>query len=248
MNLTRNRWLLFGLFVGLFVLAEGAMASNKRIMTINAAKVVSERALAETVYGLKVRGSETVENLIATSYIGTAESKTEAQIVGITFEDAVYDEKQDIAKVTASITLKSITNINGDTVDLQGKVFRRVGFATSTPALSGPLKALRAAEIDAYIQLAKALVGYTLESRTTIENYILTSDVIRTKVMATLFMAQVTEYGWHKNGNAYVKMVLYPADVGDVLGIKLADVSSAIEVEGVGSQTDDFSKAREKTK
>ena len=67
----------------LLVLPNGAWASNKRIMTINAAKVVAERALMETVYGLKVRGNESVENMIATSYMGTAESKTEAQIVGV---------------------------------------------------------------------------------------------------------------------------------------------------------------------
>ena len=74
----------------LLVLPNGAWASNKRIMTINAAKVVAERALMETVYGLKVRGNESVENMIATSYMGTAESKTEAQIVGVVFEEDVF--------------------------------------------------------------------------------------------------------------------------------------------------------------
>lgn len=232
--------------VCLLVLPGAAWAGNKRIMSINAAKVAAERALVESIYGLKVRASESVEDMVAASFQGTAESKTEAQIRGIVFEETVYDEKQDIAKVTASVSLPSINNINGDTINLQGKVFRRVGFATSTQSLAGPLKALRAAEIDAYKQLAKSLVGFTLESQTKVENYILTSDVIRTKLMSTLFMAQMTEYGWHNNGDAYVKMVLNPADVGDVLGQQLANSSGLIEVEGLGAQTNDFGKGKGK--
>jgi len=248
MNNVRIKQLLSCAVACLLVLPGAAWAGNKRIMSINAAKVAAERALVESIYGLKVRASESVEDMVAASFQGTAESKTEAQIRGIVFEETVYDEKQDIAKVTASVGLPSITNINGDTIDLQGKVFRRVGFATSTPSLAGPLKALRAAEIDAYKQLAKSLVGFTLESQTKVENYILTSDVIRTKLMSTLFMAQMTEYGWHSNGDAYVKMSLNPADVGDVIGQQLANASGVIEVEGLGAQADDFSKAKGKRK
>lgn len=248
MNNVRIKQLLSFAVMCLLVLPGAAWAGNKRIMSINAAKVVAERALVESIYGLKIRASESVEDMVAASFQGTAESKTEAQIRGIVFEETVYDEKQDIAKVTASVSLPSITNINGDTIDLQGKVFRRVGFATSTPSLAGPLKALRAAEIDAYKQLAKSLVGFTLESQTKVENYILTSDVIRTKLMSTLFMAQMTEYGWHDGGDAYVKMSLSPADVGDVIGQQLANASGLIEVEGLGAQADDFSKSKGKRK
>lgn len=234
------------LVICLLVSPGVTFAGNKRIMSINAAKVVAERALVESIYGLKIRASESVEDMVAANFQGSAETKTQAQLRGVIFEETVYDEAQDLAKVTASVSLPSITNINGETVDLQGKVFRRVGFATSTPSLSGAIKALRAAEIDAYKQLAKTLVGFTLESETKVENYILTSDVIRTKVMSTLFMAQVTEYGWHNSGDAYVKMTLNPSDVGDVLGQQLANATGVIEVEGLGAQEDDFSKSKKK--
>jgi hypothetical protein len=56
----------------------------------------------------------------------------------------------------------------------------------------------------------------------------------------------MTEYGWHNNGDAYVKMVLNPADVGDVLGQQLANSSGLIEVEGLGAQTNDFGKGKGK--
>jgi hypothetical protein len=217
-------------------------------MSINAAKVIAERALVESVYGLKIRTTESVQNLIASSFQGTSETKTEAQIKGITFDEVTYDEKKDVAKVTASVSLPSITNINGEAIDLKGKVFRRVAFATSTPKVAGPLKALRAAEIDAYKQLAKQIVGFTLESRTKVENYMLKSDVIKTKVMATLFLAEVSEYGWHKNGDAYVKMSLSLKDFADIIGEGVVGGGSAIVVEGNGAQVDDFAGKKKKKK
>ncbi len=244
----RHIFKLTSIFLIFLMFPSVCLAGNKRIMSIGAAKVIAERALVESIYGLKLRTTESVQDMIASSFVGTSETKTEATIRGITFDEVVYDAKKDIAKVTASVNLPNITNINGETIDLKGKVFRRVGFATSTPAAAGPLKALRAAEIDAYKQLVKQLVGFTLESHTKVENYMLKSDVIKTKVMATLFLAEVTEYGWHENGDAYVKMSLSVADFGDIIGQGVTGGASAVNVEGNGAQVDDFAKARKKRK
>lgn len=236
--------LLMTVLITVVSLASICQAGNKRMMSVNAAKVIAERALTESVYGLKLRASESVENMISASYVGSTETKTQAMIKGINIEETVYDAAKDIAKVTATISLPNITNINGETIDLKGKVFRRIGFGTSTPSAAGPLKALRAAEIDAYKQLVKQLVGFTLESQTKIENFMLTSDVAKTKVLATLFLAEVTEYGWHENGDAYVKMTLNLTDFADILGQGVAGGATAIKVEGMGAQVDDFAEAK----
>lgn len=232
----------------LLVMPVNTMAAgNKRIMSINAAKVLAERSLLESVYGLKVRANESVEDMVAASFVGTAESKTQGQLKGVNYEEIVYDAAKDIAKVTATVSLPSITNINGETIDLKGKVFRRIAVATSTPSAAGPLKALRAAEIDAYKQLAKNIVGFTLESQSKVENYILTSDVVKTKVMASIFMAEVTEYGWHDNGDAYVKMILNLADFSNLVGQGVAGDTTILKVEGQGAQKDDFSEVKKVT-
>ena len=230
----------------LLLVATPAMAGNKRIMSVKAAKVMAERALVESVYGLKLRAEERVEDMVAASFIGNTESKTAAQIKGIVFEEVIYDAKQDIAQVTASVKMPSITNIDGQTVNLGNKVFRRVGFATSTPKEAGPLKALRAAELDAYKELIKQLVGFELESHTTVENFMLTSDVVKTKVMATLFMAELTEYGWTPEGDAYVKMQLNLKEASEVLGQNIITDREIIDVEGQGAQVDDFTAANGK--
>jgi len=221
-------------------------AGNKEHMTINAAKVLAERSLLESVYGLKVRATESVENMIATSFVGSTETKTEGLLQGVMYEEIVYDAEKDVAKVIATVKLQKIKNINGETINLKGKTFRRVAFATSTPEQAEPLKALRAAEIDAYKQLAKQLIGFTLESKTKVENYMLTSDMIKTKLLATLILAEVKEYGWRSNGDAYVKMTLNLKDFKDIIGQGVSGGARVVSVEGVGAQVDDFSEAKKK--
>lgn len=234
---------IFGLTI--LALLSPAWAGNKKIMTTRAAKVLAERAIVESIYGLKVRSTEEVVDMVAANFVGKTESKTKATIKGIKIEEVVYDGGKDIAKATASITLDSFTNIDGQDMNLGGKTFRRVAFATSTPSQAGPIRALRAAELDAYKQLAKRVVGFTLESQTTVENYLLTSDLVKSKVLATMYMSEVSDYGWDAQGDAYVKMILNVQEVGAILGLAVVGEEAVIEVEGQGAQVDDFQAAQQ---
>lgn len=242
-----SRFIVF-LFVTIFMVSLPGIAGNKKIMSVRAAKVLAERALVESVYGFKIRSTETVENMIASNFEGKTETKTRAEIKGIKIEDVAYDASKDIARATASITLHKFTNIDGVEMDFQGRTFKRVAFATSTPAMAGPVKALRAAELDAYKQLAKRIVGFTLESHTTVENYMLKSDLVKSKVLATVYLARVSDYGWDESGDAYIKMVIDTKEVSDVLGEKIMDPDEVIEVEGNGAQVDDFTQAQTQVK
>ncbi len=229
--------------IAILILAPAAMAGNKKIMTIRAAKIVAERAIVESIYGLKIRSSESVENMIASGFEGKTDTKTQAEIRGIRIDEMSYDAEKDIAQAVASITLNEFTNIDGQQINFNGKSFTRVGFATSTPAMAVPLGALRAAEIDAYKQLAKRIVGFTLESQTTVENYILTSDIVKSKVLATIYLARLADYGWDDQGDAFVKMQIDTNEVSEILGQQILDVDPVIEVEGLGAQSDDYSQA-----
>ncbi|MEN8136695.1 MAG: hypothetical protein ABFS18_14360 [Thermodesulfobacteriota bacterium] len=221
-----------------------AMAGNKKIMTIRAAKIIAERAIVESIYGLKIKSSESVENMIASGFEGKTDTKTQATIRGIKISEMAYDSEKDIAKATATIILNEFTNIDGQEINFNGKSFTRVGFATSTPAMAIPLGALRAAEIDAYKQLAKRIVGFTLESQTTVENYILTSDIVKSKVLATIYLARLIDYGWDDQGDAFVKMQIDTNEVSEIIGQQIMDVDPVIEVEGLGAQSDDYSQAK----
>ncbi|MFO7605938.1 MAG: hypothetical protein R6W72_06545 [Desulfurivibrionaceae bacterium] len=229
--------------IAMLIFSPAAMAGNKKIMTIRAAKIVAERAIVESIYGLKIRSSESVENMIASGFEGKTDTKTQAEIRGIRIDEMSYDAEKDIAKAVASITLNEFTNIDGQQINFNGKSFTRVGFATSTPGMAVPLGALRAAEIDAYKQLAKRIVGFTLESQTTVENYILTSDIVKSKVLATIYLARLADYGWDDQGDAFVKMQIDTNEVSEILGQQILDVDPVIEVEGLGAQSDDYSQA-----
>ena len=133
----KTKWIVAAICV-LALTASPALAGNKKIMSTRAAKVIAERAIVESIYGLKIRASESVENMVAAQFEGKTESKTSAMLKGVKIEEIVYDPEKDIAKATASVSLPSIENIDGQVINLNNKVFRRVGFATSTPSQAGP--------------------------------------------------------------------------------------------------------------
>ena len=62
------------------LLTPEAWTGNKKIMTTRASKVLAERALVESIYGLKVRASEEVQDMIAANFTGKTETKTSARI------------------------------------------------------------------------------------------------------------------------------------------------------------------------
>jgi hypothetical protein len=98
--MNRTIKIILAVAVVMSFMASYGWAGNKRIMSTRAAKVMAERALVESVYGLKVRSTEEVQDMVAASFIGKTESKTSARIKGIKFEEVVYDSEKDIAKVT----------------------------------------------------------------------------------------------------------------------------------------------------
>ncbi|MBK5931656.1 hypothetical protein [Halochromatium salexigens] len=238
----KKKWVLLVALAATFVMVSvQGVAGNKKLMTINAAKVIAERAVVESVVGLKVRSRESVEDLIAQEV--RVDAKTAAAIKGIEYTDIVYDPDKDIARVEASIKLGRVSNIVGKNIDFGGQTIKRFGFATSTPAMAGPLQALRAAELDAYKQLAKQIVGFEIDSNTSVRDYLLESDDVRARMMAAIYGAQLVDQRWDEDGNAYVKMRLRFGEVEDVLNQKLNYDDEMIEVEGVGAQVDDFSEA-----
>lgn len=241
--LKKSMSVLLGVAIALS--ATSVMAGSKKLMTVNAAKVVAERAIAESVVGLKIRAQDTVENLVAMHM--KIESKVFARIKGINYSDIVYDKAKDIAKVTAEIQVNRVQNIVGGDIYYGDLVIQRVGFASSTPSMAKPLQALRAAELDAYKQLAKQIIGFKIGSKSTVENYILQSDSIKAKVLAAIWGAELTGYRWDEDGDAYVTLKLKTGIVRDVMGQNIDYAGEVIEVEGVGAQKDDFSDAPQAT-
>lgn len=219
--------------------------SRKKLNSINCAKILAERNIVETVYGIKLKYYEQVDNFIDGTFQGTTETKTgKRKIVGIEFDEIKYDPDKDIAMVTASLKLSRIADLvdkNKFNLDkYPDKVIKRTAFATSTPANASKIAALRAAEIDAYKNLYKKIGGFTLESHTTVENFMLKSDQVKTSVIGALMGAEFMGFNWEGEGEdaiAVVKLRINMKDLSEMLGEKVVDFDREyLEAEGQAAQ------------
>ena len=221
-------------------------AGRKKIMAINMAKVLAERALVETVYGVKIKFNEKVTDIIDAQFEGSTSTKTgPRRINGVKFDEIVYDEERDIAKVTASVKIGSIIDLDEYFQSrFKNKVVRRVAFATTTKSQLPKLQALRAAEIDAYKNLLKQISGFTLESKTTVENFMLKSDEVKTAVLGAIMGAELEDYRWEgKDNDAIVILKVSTKDFEEMLPEQILDMNDEfITAEGFGASVDDLKK------
>jgi len=217
---------------------------QKKLNSVNCARILAQRNIVETVYGVKIRFLEEVTNLSEGSFLGTTETKTgERSIRGIEFIEK-YDPKTDIAQVTAVLKLSRIADIiDKDKFNLDkfpNLEIRRVAFASSTPENTKKLAALRAAEIEAYKNLFKQIGGFTLESNTKVKNFMLSSDKVKAQVIGAVMGAEYDGFAWEGKGDdavAIVKLRLDLKRLAEMLGQKIVDYDKdSIEAEGRAAQ------------
>lgn len=218
----------------------------KRLNSLQCARVLAERNIVETVYGVKLRFIEEVTNLSEGNFLGTTETKTgQRTIRGIDFVEK-YDPKNDIAQVTAVLKLNRISDIIDTTKfhleKYPDKAIRRTAFASSTPANAKKLAALRAAEIEAYKNLYKQIGGFTLESQSKVENFVLKSDKVKSTVIGALMGAEMVGFNWDGKGSeaiATVRLRLNLKELEEMLGEKIVGVKGdSVEAEGRAAQSE----------
>ena len=187
--------------------------------------------------------------------MGRTETKTgQRSIRGIEFEEK-YDSKLDIAQVTATLKMKHIADlVDKDKFDIEkypDKVIKRVAFASSSPKNAGKIAALRAAEIEAYKSLYKKIGGFTLESHTKVENFVLKSDYVKASVVGALMGAEYVGFRWDGKGKdaiATVRLKLNTKELADMLGQKIVNFDKEyIEAEGSAAQHEGVIKINRKT-
>ncbi|BBK37507.1 hypothetical protein STAQ_25850 [Allostella sp. ATCC 35155] len=211
---------------------------NKELMSIRMAQAMATRGITESIVGLKVRSQEVFFS--DRSGETSVDTKIQAAVKGVKHARPKYDAARDIAISEASITLGDVRNVIGKPVSYNNVTVRRIGLGTNTESSRPFLQALRAAEIDAYDQLARIIVGQQVDSRSRTENLVLVSDEVRTSVMAAIWGAEVKDYGWTEDGNAFVKMTLDVRYAKDILGQRIRySGPNVVEVTGQGAQRDD---------
>ena len=105
-----------------------------------------------------------------------------------------------------SATVDAATDWNTNKIQVTGMGVPNPRLAT-TPAHAAML-ARRAALADAYRQLAEAVNGVQVDSETTVEQMMLTSDVVKTRISATIRGAQIVSEGELAGGGYSVTLEL----------------------------------------
>ena len=113
----------------------------------------------------------------------------------------IMREKCNLARYLAALFLAfCLLNVNGkaanaDPVDWQDGYITVTGMGVSSTrafnATQARMMARRAAQVDCYRQLAEAINGVNVDSESTVENFMLVSDVTKTKVQALIHGAQI---------------------------------------------------------
>ncbi len=239
-SVRKSAWTLAGaIALALAAAAPQAEAQgNKELMSIRMAQAMATRGITESIVGLKVRSQEVFFS--DRSGETSVDTKIQAAVKGVKHGRPKYDAARDIAISEATITLGDVRNVIGKPVSYNNVTVRRIGLGTNTESSRPFLQALRAAEIDAYDQLARIIVGQQVDSRSRTENLVLVSDEVRTSVMAAIWGAEVKDYGWTEDGNAFVKMTLDVRYAKDIFGQRIKYTGpNVIEVTGQGAQRDD---------
>ena len=133
----------------LTVFAASAQAQgNKQLMSERMAQQDLKRNLVEAVIGFKVK-SETEFGLTEDAKY-QADTKAAAVIKGIKVDKMIYDREKDVALCFGHIELKDVVNVLGERISFKDVRVEGFGFGTMTETSRPALRALRAAQINAY--------------------------------------------------------------------------------------------------
>jgi hypothetical protein len=114
------------------------------------------------------------------------------------------------------------------------------------------LMAKRAAQEDAYRNLAETIYGIELESQTTVKDFITQSDTIKSRVTAVIRGATVVRTDWKADGTCEVEMHLKVITLQKALQKQFAYAGDTIKAIGYGAPNpvseDEVKKVTEETK
>lgn len=231
-------------------LGQTADAGNKKLMSIKMAKQDLKRNIMESIVGYKVKSSGQYGLTEDAKY--QVETKANAVLKGVQVDECVYDKGKDVAICYGHVDLGTVQNILGDYNVYKGVTIYSMGLGSMTESARPALKALRAAMLNAYDEMATVLVGETISSSSSMENFVLTSDSNRSKLCAAVYGAHIPQHsvkfgkkgwGWDEEGDAYVVLQLDVEKVKDLLGNTLRyKGENIVEVMGMGSMSDELSE------
>ncbi len=111
--------------------------------------------------------------------------------------------------------------------------FLDISLAELNPRMK--LLARRAAHVDALRNLTENIYGLRLDSGTLVQNFVVGSDVVRTRLSAEIQGARQVDYIDHEDGMAEVTVEITLGSVETILGRRVEYFSDIIEATGYGA-------------
>ncbi len=194
--------------------ADAASKSQARLMAKQAAKADALRNLAQALNGIKVDSKTTVKDFI------TQNDEIRTQVDGFIRGAEVLseEEKEDgTFEVKMRINPRPIFDlIASESPPPPPEIPANAGSISTAPAQARAM-AERAARLDAQRQILEQLKGISITSSSTVEDFMTTSDRIKSRVEGVVRGAKVVDKRYNTDGSVEVDMVLDHPDIRQVV-------------------------------
>jgi len=217
-----------------------AASPVQRLTAIRIAELDASRLLAERVYGVQLEGDSTVRDL---AELDDSVGATVSQLirgVATTAGPTYYDDGrlEVVRAVKVSKLIEVIKQVYEKSTSRELKVSRNTSQKLETevidalgnaalPGSDGHKKILakRAAELDAYRRLTERCLGVQISSDSTLRNFVISSDKIKSSLIGALKSAETTRIVYQSDNTCAITMKL-------AIGPLVRVVKKAIEKSG----------------
>lgn len=185
--------------------------ANQRLQYMRAAEMDAARILAERVAGIALEGETTVKDLAAAD--DSIKGALSATLKGIkTTEGPTYCDDGRV-EVVRAVNLRSLLAVivqkTGKGVKSYKKTVDETIDALGNAAIPGSLgqkhvMAKRAAEMDVYRRLAERVMGVKVSAETSVKDFAVQSDEIKSDITASIKNAEITAIAYNTDGTASV--------------------------------------------
>ncbi|MBT7062169.1 MAG: hypothetical protein HN976_44215 [Lentisphaerae bacterium] len=199
-----------------------------RIMALTAAKADARRALGERVLGIMLKSGATVKDCLEAS--SRVEGAFQGVLTGASATEKTEYRDDGTVEVVYGVTLRKvmevirkgvrrtdtggIKQISETSYENQDRLIEALGCSAALRTRGAKLvQAKRAAEMEAYSEMAKRVLGVKISSATRVKDACLESDEVMESVSGLLKGIKPTEYFYNDDDSATVSMQLKMREV-----------------------------------
>ena len=160
-------------------------------------------------------------------------------LMGVTSTSAFTESASANVEVNVQVQQNTKGSVNWDKGAEADVEAIGIGLPPENMGVRGNILARRAAVVDAQRNLAEMIQGVQIDSETVMENLVITSDVVRSKVSAMVKGARIVDEGVNADGSYFVKIRVPMYGVtNSIASVALPEIRDNMEAEPLPEVTD----------